>query len=286
VNVRSEVFAFAGIALVAIAVGVAVAFELSNPRSGTRRLWDWYLGYLDSQLRFLFYDIKPQRIANYQILGFVAVGLLAALLRQWILLAAIPLVGIAPVLVLWKRRRERIDKIEQQLDSWLMILANALKATPSLGEALANSARIVQPPIQQELDICLKEIRLGSPIDEAVVAMSRRVGSRTVAGALATILVGRQTGGDLPHILEKSSETLREMARLEGIVRTKTAEGKSQAYVLSLIPFALLGSIHYIDDTWLKPLWETTLGYILIVSATILWLAAVFLARKILAVDV
>ena len=76
------------------------------------------------------------------------------------------------------------------------------------------------------------------------------------------------------------------MSRLEGVVRTKTAEGKSQAYVLGAIPFVLLGAIHLVDENWLRPLTQTFAGYVVIVIATLLWVAAIFSARKILAVDV
>jgi tight adherence protein B len=107
-----------------------------------------------------------------------------------------------------------------------------------------------------------------------------------ISGALATILVGRQTGGDLGRILEESASTLREMQRLEGVVRTKTAEGKSQAWVLGAIPFVLMLAIYWVDPNWLKPLGATTLGYLIIGVATSLWLSAILLARRILAVDV
>ena len=107
-----------------------------------------------------------------------------------------------------------------------------------------------------------------------------------MSSALATILVGRQTGGDLPMILEESAATLREMARLEGVVRTKTAEGKSQAYVLGAIPFVLIAAIHWVDPNWLLPLSETTMGYAVISIAATLWGLAIIAARKILAVDI
>jgi tight adherence protein B len=76
------------------------------------------------------------------------------------------------------------------------------------------------------------------------------------------------------------------MARLEGVVRTKTAEGKTQAYVLGVIPFVLIGAIHMVDEHWLEPLGSTTLGFAIIGTAAVLWVAAILLARRILAVDV
>ena len=40
---------------------------------------------------------------------------------------------------------------------------------------------------------------------------------------------------------------LREIARLEGVVRTKTAEGKAQAMVVAVMPFPLIGLLNYLN---------------------------------------
>lgn len=284
--IADSLLIWGGLALFGAALSLALWVELTNPNGLLRTTWAKYTGFLDRELRFLRHDISPARMGGLQVGGLIGLVLVALLLEEAFLLFGIPLVLFLPLYWLKKEHDKRIVEIERQLDSWLLILANALKATPSLGEAMNASAKIVRAPIRQELDVCLKEIQLGTPLDQAVLNMSERVGSRTFSGALATILVGRQTGGDLPKILDQSAATLREMARLEGVVRTKTAEGKSQAWVLGAIPFFLIGMIHYIDPNWLKPLTEEFYGYVIIFVAAILWASAIVLARKILAVDI
>lgn len=277
---------YAGIALLVLGSTLGVTLLVIDPASPVRRWWHRYEDKLEAEIRFLFYDTSGARIARWQLGIFVALLLSAVLLEDILVGALLPLVAITPLMVLRKRHEERVIQIEKQLDSWLLIVANALKATPSLGEAIASSAKIVRAPMGQELDLLLKEVQLGTPLDQAVLNMGNRIGSRSVSGALATLLVGRQTGGELPRILEDSASTLREMSRLEGVVRTKTAEGKSQAYVLGVIPFLLIAAIQFIDPHWLRPLTETSLGLVVILVATALWIAAIFAARKILAVDI
>jgi tight adherence protein B len=277
---------YGGIALFVIGLTVVATLVLFNPQSGPRRAFRDYEATLERELRFLLYRSTGARVARIQ-LG-VLLGLLvgAALLEDLLLAILVIPTAFMPLAWLQSKHAQRVVVIELQLDSWLQLLANSLKATPSLGEGIASSAKLMRAPLGEELDLVLKELALGTPLDQAVMNMSTRVGSRPVSGALATILVGRQTGGDLTRILEESAATLREMARLEGVVRTKTAEGKSQAYVLGSIPFVLLGALYMVDPYWLQPLAETTMGYVIIAVATSLWLAAIILARKILAVDV
>jgi tight adherence protein B len=288
-RISMDFLAYAGIFLT-VAGFVAGGFLLSIDEQGwIRRTYDKYVALIDAEHKFLFIDKPGRKVARWRVWGTIItlvvvlfsdgdydIGMIVSLVVYW----------AWPIYILRKRHRERLEALELQLDSWLLILANALKATPSLGEAIRASTKIMRKPIGQELDLLLKEINLGTPLDIAIRAMSERIGSPLISGALATILVGRQTGGDIPRILEESAATLREMQRLEGVVRTKTAEGKSQAYVLGAIPFVLIGAIQIIDPNWLKPLTETTIGFIVIAVAMVLWIGAILAARKILAVDI
>jgi tight adherence protein B len=280
------VLGYAGAVLLLLGLTTGIGVMVLNPRSDLRRVWGRYEAMLEAECRFLLVRRSGASIARMQALGCALVPPLAFFLDDPILLLLIPPIGLAPYFVLRSRSAERLLRIEQQLDPWLLMLSNALKASPSLGEAIGNSGKLMRPPMSEELDLALKEMKLGTPLDQAILNMSTRVGSGPVSSALATILVGRQTGGDLPKILEESAATLREMARLEGVVRTKTAEGKTQAYVLGVIPFVLIGAIHMVDEHWLEPLGETTMGFIIIGVAAIFWVAAIFLARRILAVDI
>ncbi|MBX3273118.1 MAG: type II secretion system F family protein [Sandaracinaceae bacterium] len=287
-NVDGSTYAlgYGGMFLLVLGATVAVTLLALDPESALRKSYARYTQAVDRELRFLLIRRTGLEVARMQLGAIALVPVVAFFMEDVILLGLIPPIALAPYVVLRQKRAERVQRIEDQLDGWLMMLSNALKASPSLGDAMANSGKLMRPPMSEELDLALKEMKLGTPLDQAVLNMSQRIGSISVSSALATILVGRQTGGDLPHILEESAHTLREMARLEGVVRTKTAEGKTQAYVLGAIPFVLIGAIHMVDEHWLEPLGRTTLGFLIIAVASILWVAAIFLARRILAVDI
>lgn len=287
-NAETEtyVLGYGGLALLVLGLATAATLTVLDPNSFVRKKWAEYTHALERMCRFLLIKRTGSEIARAQLAGVGLTPVFAFFMDDWIYLLLAPPIALAPYFMLQQRCAERVQRIEEQLDSWLLLCANALKASPSLGEAIANSGKLMRPPMEEELDLCLKELALGTPLDQAVLNMSSRIGSMSVSSALATILVGRQTGGDLPRILEESAATLREMARLEGVVRTKTAEGKTQAYVLGVIPFVLIGAIHMVDEHWLEPLGETTMGFLVIAIAAMLWVGAIFLARRILSVDV
>lgn len=287
VSATTIALGYGGMALAVIGVVAAIFLVVIDPQSIARRKWAEYVAELDREVRFQLLKTTGQRIALSQLAACCALPFVSLLLDETIFLALMPIIMFLPLFYLRNKHEERVRMLEESLDSWLLMLANALKASPSLGEAIQSSAKLIRAPMSEELDLVIKEMKLGTPLDQAVLNMSTRIKSRVISSSLATILVGRQTGGDLPAILEQSAATLREMARLEGVVRTKTAEGKMQAIVLAAIPFVLLFAIHQVDNHWLEPLFDGGfLGTMVIVVATMLWVAALFLARRILAVDI
>jgi tight adherence protein B len=241
---------------------------------------------LDETLRFLRARIRGRHVLWAQ--GGLCVGVAgaAALIREPLLALALPLVLFGPTVLFDRAVSARTAQVEQQLDGWLGAVANSLKASASLGEALAASVSLVPAPMSDEIAVMMKEYELGTPLDEAVQRFAERVPSKAVEGAVLALKVARRSGGNLPEMLENASAALRELARLEGVVRTKTAEGKAQVVVIALIPIPLVCGVRWSDPGYFDPLVVTFVGHLVIGGAVLLWLAAILLARKILTVDV
>jgi tight adherence protein B len=107
-----------------------------------------------------------------------------------------------------------------------------------------------------------------------------------VSAALSALRIARSAGGDFVHTLERSAATLREMARLEGVVRTKTAEGRAQAVAVSILPPPTLYIIDRLSPEVLEPLWTTDAGHVLLAIAFVIWVVAILAARRISQVDI
>jgi tight adherence protein B len=257
----------------------------SDPTTLPHRLWSKYVVFLNGWLRQLFLPPTGARIAACQAaLLFLAVlgGLLG--LPFWYAAAAV--IVLAPILYLKKRRNERLVKIEAQVVPFTMGLANALKSTANIGTALEVLEPMLAPPLQQDLGLALKEIRVGSPVDQSLHAMAARSRSPELEATLAAVLIGRHVGGNLPEILDTTSRTLREITRLAGAVRAKTASGRSQLWVLGAAPGVVLVLFEMVKPGYFNPLTSSTIGWIVSMVIALLWVVGVILARKVMQVDV
>lgn len=275
-----------GVILVMVGSFFAIGLMVSDPEGTPRRMHARYVFFLERRLRQMFIWTAGDHIFLGQcgaLFGVLAAHFLWEI-PYWYIFVGFVLFGPAAYIEL--KRRQRITKIEEQLDGFILAIANALKATPSIGDAFISVQNLLSRPIRDEVELAVKEMRLGSTLDQALLLMASRIGSRQVDSALAAILIGRQVGGNLPKILETTALALREMQRLEGVVRTKTAEGRAQLYALAVFPIIMTYVLHRISPGYFDPLTENLLGYIVLSIAIALWIAALVAARKILNVDI
>jgi tight adherence protein B len=280
------VFEFLGVALMGGAVFLLGWSVAAHRQSLPYRYWARYVGHLEKVLRGLFeLNVSGTLIAQCQLAALVLILAAALYLGRAEIYFALPVAAAAPVVVLERRRLARRKAVDAGMDGFITTLANALKSTPSIGSALVYAQPMIPAPLDEELGLALKEIRVGSTVDEALMNMGLRIRSLPLDATLSGILIGRQVGGDLTKILETTAGTLREMSRLHGVLRSKTAEGKGQLMVLAVFPALILVSFDLASPGYFDPLTTSAVGYVVIVLSTCLWIGAVALARKILAVD-
>ncbi len=196
------------------------------------------------------------------------------------------LIVVLPMIALHRFRRARLASVEAELDTFLNSLADAMSAIPNLKEAIASLHEHLHPPIKDEVGQLLAEIRLGSTIDEGLRRMASRIGLPGLDAAVEAALLSHRVGGDLSRTLRRIAENIREMARLEGVVKTKTAEGRTQAWVMGAVPPGMILLLEKMDPEWLSPLFDDPIGWIILGAAAVLEVLAVVLIRRIMAVDI
>jgi tight adherence protein B len=282
-----NVFALKWLSCGVLALGLfgAVFSVASDRQSLPYRYAALYNAYLERRLRSMFITVPGRTIALGQTLAMtcaVASGLLADEIAFY---ALVPVIALLPALYIERLKRRRIRLIEDKLDGFILALANALKATPSLGNALEYTHPLLAAPLDDEVGLTIKEMRVGTTLEQALLNMSARIQSAQLDATLAALLIGRQVGGNLPKILETTAGTLREMTRLHGVLRSKTAEGKVQLVVVAVFPAVLIAGFDLLSPGFFDPLVRGSSGVFIIGLCITLWFAALLLARKVLAVS-
>ena len=151
---------------------------------------------------------------------------------------------------------------------------------------METSLQQVGPPLNEELAAALRDITLGASTALALRDLGRRVGSVDLDMVVTAILVQRTTGGNLPEILDRTAETLRDRERVRGDVRTFTAQQRLTGLILSTYPVVVgLALLALMPSIWSKLLTEPA-GQVQLAVALGLQVIGFFGIRRALRIDV
>jgi tight adherence protein B len=231
------------------------------------------------------------RVAEFVLISlgsaFIPPLLVLAVTRNFILAALVVLLGtVAPFIYLSVRASRRQGRFDEQLPSTLQLLAGALQAGHSLQQAVDTVVHEAGDPIAGEFQRVLTEARLGRPLEEAFEAMAKRTGSVDFEWTVMAIRLQRQVGGNLAEVLSTVSQTIRDRYTLKRHIRALSAEGRLSSLILSLLPFLLFGALLAFNPLFLRPLYTTSIGIMLMAGAAVLMILGVFWLRKITEIKV
>jgi len=278
----------AALACVALAFGLSCYGALSIRDSAFHRLVRRHIARLNAMSARCFAPptgAKTTRLQALLTLLLIA-GATITGLHPFFALVGVMLIWGGPYADLEQKRRQRIARIEESVAAFGMALANSLRTSGNIGRALDRTRTVVPEALADELTVVQQELQLGVSIDDSLRTLGNRVGSVTFDLMLSGILIGRQIGGNLSDILETNSGSIREMSRIQGVIRSKTAESKGQLWVLGLAPPVIFLAFDTLQPGYFEPMYTTTAGPVVLGVAGVLWLGSIIAAKKILMVDV
>jgi tight adherence protein B len=141
-------------------------------------------------------------------------------------------------------------------------------------------AQEMQDPIAKEFGITFEEMNYGRDVREAFNYLLIRVPSMNLIAATTAILIQRETGGNLAELLDKTSDLLRKRFRFQRRVKTITAENRMSAWVLALLPFVVFLAISLGSPDYVKPMFYTNMGHLLLAGGLVLQVIGSLWVRK------
>lgn len=191
-----------------------------------------------------------------------------------------------PYYVFRFRRSRRLKHFNDCLPDAIDLMARSLRAGHAIGSAIEMVAEQMPEPLAFEFVQVYQQQRLGLQFREALAQMCERVPSRDLQFLVTAILVQKETGGDLTEILDRSCHVIRERVRIEGEVRTHTAQGRLTGWILSLLPVCLLVLMNLVSPGYSKLLFKDPVGQDLMYAGAALIVLGSVIIRKIVNVQV
>lgn len=191
-----------------------------------------------------------------------------------------------PFLYLLSLKQKRIAKFQEQLPDALDLIARALKAGHAFSGGLKMVAEEFSDPVGNEFGKTLDEINFGVGVEQAMKNLAHRVDCQDLQFFVVSVIIQRETGGNLAEILEKISSLVRERFKLYGKMRTLAAEGKLSAMILIVLPFLIALYFFAIQPEYIGLLFKDPLGITMLVGASMMMILGVVVMRKMIQIRV
>jgi len=193
--------------------------------------------------------------------------------------------GAAPFVYVFRKRRARLEKFEEQLPDAVDVMKRALRAGHPFNASIKLVAEDMDAPISREFELTFADINYGNDVRRALLGMLLRVPSSNLMAVVTAVLIQKETGGNLAEIFERIAQVIRSRFRFGRRVRTLSAEGRLSAWILALVPIVLFGVLWLIAPDYLPPLLNHPTGQKLLVGACVMLVLAVFWMRRIIRID-
>ena len=239
------------------------------------------------QLSEMFLFITPKQLLFIDILLMTVFILLGIIIFNWFVAIIFGIFGIIlPSYLIRKLKENRIRKFNRQLVDALNQMSAAFKAGLTLQQAMENVAKEAPPPLGEEFKLTLREIRLGTPQDEALEAMAERVGSEDLYLVVIATNISRQLGGNMAEMYDTIAQTIRERFQMEGKIQALTAQGRLQGWIVAFMPLILGVIFNMIRPDLMQPMLHSSFGLGVILTIIIMELLGIFFIKRIISIDI
>lgn len=188
---------------------------------------------------------------------------------------------ITPMALLQNARKKRMALLDKQLVDALTIIGNCLRAGFSFNQAMESIANEMPDPIAKEFTKALREIKLGLPMEKALLNMVDRLQNADLELIVSAVLIQRQVGGNLSEILDNIAETIKQRLMIKGQIRVLTSTGRTSGMVVGLLPLFLLGILMIINPDYVSTFFTTNIGKALLAVGAVMEVTGFLIVRKI-----
>lgn len=232
--------------------------------------------------------LKPEEYVMFQWISVaLSAGILYLIIDTVLILPVGAAVGVMiPKIVLKRKQRKRLKQFNDNLPEMISTIVGGLRAGFSFPQALKSVMEESSSAMKEEITLLLREMQYGMTVEEALNGLKERMPSEDLNLMVQAIVIQRQVGGNLATVLEKIVETIRDRIKIQGQIKTLTAQGKMSGMVVGLLPIVLGVLLFIIEPEYIGVLFTNSIGIMLLVIAGISCIIGFILIQKVTSIEV
>ena len=226
-----------------------------------------------------------QTPASMILLGLIVTAALA-LAVTWILLGSWPaavVVATAVVCLFVIYSKVRVDRrvaaFERQFADALGMVSRSLRAGQPLLAGLQLASQQLPYPVRDVFAQICQHHAFGVTLEDSIRRVGARYNSQDLRLFATAVIIQLQTGGNLADLMDRLAAVIRDRMKLGRRVRVLTAQTKFSSRILIALPFFVFVVVNIINPQYMKPLFYTSAGHMLLLLGTVSLLIGVMAMR-------
>jgi len=164
-------------------------------------------------------------------------------------------------------------------------MVRGLKSGLPVTDAMKVIASETPAPVGPEFLEVVEGQRIGISVDQGIERMYERMPLAEVNFLAIVMAIQAKTGGNLSEALSNLSKVLRDRKKMKAKIRSMSQEAKSSAAIIGSLPFLIMGALTVLNPAYLNPLWDTTVGNIMVIGSGIWMCLGILVMRKMINFD-
>jgi tight adherence protein B len=192
--------------------------------------------------------------------------------------------GLPRWILKFLRRRRQMIFLSDFADA-IDIMVRGLKSGLPINDAMKVISTETPAPVGPEFLEIVEGQRIGISIDQGIERMYERMPLAEVNFLAIVLAIQSKTGGNLAEALNNLSKVLRDRKKMKAKIRAVSQEAKASAAIIGSLPFVIMGALTVLNPAYLNPLWDTTLGNIMVGGSAVWMVIGTLIMRKMINFD-
>lgn len=186
-------------------------------------------------------------------------------------------------LVIYYKRQTKL--IENELLRSIIVMNNAFKSGKSTLQALKIASLELPEPISDEFKKMYLDMKYGLSVDTVFDRFAKRVNLEEATFLSSSLTILNKTGGNIVLVFSSIERTLFDKKKLNEELKNISAGPNMIIKVLFIIPIIFTLIIYILNPEYFNPLFESTLGYMIVGIIVVMFIIYVLLLKRITKID-
>ena len=209
-----------------------------------------------------------------------------------VLIISIPIAIVFPFFMKKEYIKKRKDKLLSEFKDFLRIIKSFLEASYSIENAFALSVKELtmlhgrDSMIVKEIKAIVSKLKINKPIDLAFKNFADKTHIEDIIDFSEVFIIAKIHGGNISKIIGNTINVINDKIEVKIEIDTVTASKRFEQKLMNLLPFLIIIYMNISSSSFLRPLYTTIEGRLLMTFALFVYFISIMFSKKILQIEV